>query len=105
MSKVTFIHTVFFWFENPDSESDKIFFKNSLKKFIESSKFIESTFIGTPPNKERSVVDDSFTFSLTVSFTSKENHNSYQIEDVHQKFIEESSYLWSQVKVYDSILN
>lgn len=99
------MHTVFFWFENPDSENDKLFFKNSLKKFIDSSKFIESSFIGVPPTKERSVVDDSFTFSLTVGFTSKENHDAYQIEDVHQDFIDECSYLWSRVIVYDAISN
>jgi hypothetical protein len=103
MAKVKFMHTVFFWFENPDSENDKKFFKNSLQKFIDCSQFIESSFIGTPPKKERSVVDDSFTFSLSVGFTSKENHNAYQIEEVHQKFIEECSYLWDRVVVYDSV--
>ncbi|WP_139955943.1 Dabb family protein [Flavicella sediminum] len=102
MATIKFMHTVLFWLKNPESSEDKTAFKSSLEKFISNSKFIESSFIGTPPKKERAVIDDSFTFSLSVGFQSKKQHDAYQIEDVHTTFIEESSQLWDRVLIYDS---
>lgn len=98
----TFAHTVFFWLKNPESQEDRNAFQQSLQKFLDSSKYAKTNFIGTPPKASRDVVDGSFTFSLIVTFDSAEAQQKYQVEDVHNTFIEESSKLWSKVIVYDS---
>ncbi|MBT8184097.1 MAG: Dabb family protein [Eudoraea sp.] len=97
-----FVHTVFFWLNNPDSDADRSKFETSLRKFLKNSEFAKTNFIGTPPMASRDVVDGSFTYSLVVTFESAEAQQKYQEEPAHLLFIEESSSLWSKVIVYDS---
>lgn len=97
-----FVHTVFFWLNNPDDDSDRMNFETSLEKFLNNSNYAKTNFIGTPPKASRDVVDGSFTYSLVVTFESAEAQEKYQKEDAHLLFIEESSKLWNKVIVYDS---
>ena len=97
-----FAHTVYFWFKNPDDPKGKTRFEASLKKFLKNSKFAKTNFIGVPPKSTRDVVDDSFTYSLIVTFDSAESQEGYQNEEAHWLFIEECKDLWEKVVVYDS---
>lgn len=98
-----FAHNVYFWLKNPDSAEDRAKFETSLKKFLGSSKYAKTGFIGTPPKATRDVVDGSFTYTMVVTFDSAASQEAYQTEDVHLTFIEESSSLWTKVIVYDAI--
>ncbi|MEH6407155.1 MAG: Dabb family protein [Leeuwenhoekiella sp.] len=98
-----FVHTVYFWLHNPDSTEDKMAFEKSLKKFLDASLYAETHFIGVPAKTPREVVDGSFTYSLVLSFPSKEIQDKYQNEPAHLVFIDESSHLWDKVIVYDSV--
>ena len=97
-----FVHVVYFWLENPDSQTDRAAFETSLKKFLKNSAFAKTNFIGVPPAPSREVVDGSFTYSLILTFESAEAQKGYQDEAPHKLFIEESSKLWTKVVVYDS---
>ena len=97
-----FAHTVYFWFKNPDEAEGRTKFEASLKKFLRDSKFAKTNFIGVPPKSTRDVVDDSFTYSLIVTFDSAESQEGYQTEESHLLFIEECKDLWEKVVVYDS---
>lgn len=97
-----FAHTVYFWLTNPDSQEDRAAFETSLQKFLDSSGYAKTSFIGVPPKASREVVDGSFTYSLIVTFESAEAQKNYQDEAPHKLFIEESSKLWTKVIVYDS---
>ena len=98
-----FLHNVYFWLKNPDSQEDRAAFERSLKKFIHSSKYAKTLFIGKPAETPRDVVDNSWTYSLALTFPSKEIQDKYQTEDVHLTFIKESKDLWERVQVYDSV--
>ncbi len=98
-----FVHNVYFWLKNPESKQDRADFETSLKKFLKSSKYAKTHFIGTPANTPREVVDNSWTYSMVLTFPSKEIQDKYQDEDVHHVFIEESENLWERVQVYDSV--
>ncbi|WP_041579324.1 Dabb family protein [Zunongwangia profunda] len=98
-----FTHVVYFWLNNPDSEQDRADFLKSLNKFMENSLYAKTKFIGEPAGTPREVVDGSFTYSLILSFPSKEIQDKYQKEKAHLKFIEESENLWKRVQVYDSV--
>ena len=55
-------------------------------------------------NKQHAIViDSSYTYCLSLGFSSKENQDKYQEEPAHKVFIQESSQLWHKVVVYDSI--
>ena len=97
-----FAHTVYFWLNNTDDAQDRAAFEKSLQKFLDTSAYAKTKFIGRPPRASRDVVDGSFTYSLIVTFDSAEAQQAYQDEAPHKLFIEESSGLWSKVIVYDS---
>lgn len=99
----SFTHVVYFWLNNPDKAEDRKAFEKSLRKFLSASKYAKTKFIGIPAGTPREVVDGSFTYSLILSFSSKEEQNLYQKEAAHLIFIEESEHLWDKVLVYDSI--
>jgi len=98
-----FVHTVLFWFHEPDNEKHRKAFEKSLSKFMENSKYVGTYHIGRPANTPREVVDNSYTYKLTVTFPDKEHQDKYQAEKVHEVFIEESKQYWKAVKVFDSI--
>ena len=98
-----FAHVVYFWFHNPDSAEDRKVFETSLKKFLKNSEYAQTKFIGVPAETPRDVVDNSYTYSLILTFPSKEIQDKYQTEPAHKVFIEESSHLWKKVQVYDSV--
>ncbi len=103
-----FAHSVYIWLKNPASEADRVAFEQSLLKFVNASEFIVTKHIGLPAETgHRDVVDDSYTYSILLTFKNKRDQDSYQEEAVHKQFIEESSHLWTKVLVYDSenILN
>lgn len=98
-----FSHVVYFWLNNPENEQDRNDFETSLKKFLKNSMYAKTQFIGVPANTPREVVDNSYTYSLILTFPSKEIQEKYQNEAAHLVFIEEASHLWKKVQVYDSI--
>lgn len=98
-----FTHVVYFWLKNPDSAQDRNAFLKSLKNFMQKSEYAQTKFIGEPAGTPREVVDGSFTYSLILSFPSKEIQDKYQAEPAHVKFVEESQHLWEKVVVYDSV--
>ncbi|MFT4831816.1 MAG: hypothetical protein ACI815_001466 [Psychroserpens sp.] len=98
-----YVHTVFFWMKDPTNEVSNKKFVVSLRKFLDRSKYAKTQFIGRPPKATRGVVDDSFTYSLILSFESAEAQENYQKEDAHMVFIEESQRFWDRVIVYDAM--
>lgn len=100
----SFAHTVYFWLHQPDNEEHRSAFLNSLNTFINSSKHIVTKHIGAPASTSRDVIDNSYTFSLLLTFKNAEDEAAYQVDPNHLKFIEESNELWSKVLVYDSEL-
>lgn len=97
-----FAHTVYFWLKNPENAQDRAAFEKSLKTFINQSPYITTKHIGIPAATNREVIDNTYTYSLLLTFKDKAEQDKYQDEAGHKQFIEESSYLWSKVIVYDS---
>ncbi len=98
-----FTHVVYFWLNEPENTDHRAAFENSLKNFLNNSLYAKTSFIGVPANTPRDVVDNSYTYSLILTFPSKEIQDKYQNEKAHLKFIAESENLWKKVQVYDSI--
>ncbi|TRO67136.1 Dabb family protein [Christiangramia sabulilitoris] len=97
-----FTHVVYFWLNNPENPDDRQAFEKSLKQLLASSKYAQTKFIGVPAQTPREVVDNSYTYSLILSFSSREEQDKYQKEPAHLAFIKESEHLWKKVQVYDS---
>lgn len=59
--------------------------------------------LGFAANTNRPVIDNTYTYCMVLTFTSKEEQDKYQDEAGHKTFISESENLWKKVVVYDSI--
>lgn len=97
-----FIHQVYFWLKNPDSKEDRAKLIEGLTK-LSKVKTIKSFHIGKPAGTSREVIDASYSVSWYTLFDNGEDQQSYQVDPIHLKFVEECSSLWTKVIVYDSI--
>ncbi|WP_438864138.1 Dabb family protein [Neptunicella sp.] len=97
-----FVHTVFFWLQQPENAEHCRQFEQHLSHFINHSDYVKSKHIGKKSTSERDVVDSSYDYCLIVTFNDKAEQVRYQNEPAHLTFIQDASHLWKQVKVYDS---
>ena len=100
--KGDFIHMVFFWLKNPENQNDRMSFEKALNKFINTNTQVVGAHIGRPAATDRPVIDNSYTYSLVVTFPDLETHDAYQTDPTHIAFIEEAKSLWDKVFIYDS---
>lgn len=97
-----FIHHVYFWLNNPTSETDRNQLIEGLKK-LSSATTIGSFHIGVPATTNREVIDTSYAVSWLLLFKNKEDQDFYQTDPVHLKFVDDCKHLWSKVIVYDTV--
>jgi hypothetical protein len=98
------IHHVFFWLNNPDSESDKQQLMEGLNA-LGSIDEVKVLLVGTPASTiKREVVDNSFDVSELMIFESVEAQDAYQVHPIHTEFVENYSHLWERVVVYDLVV-
>ena len=97
------LHVVYFWLNNPDSESDRNDLVAGLKGLAQIPG-IRALHVGVPASTEqRDVVDNSFDVAEVMVFDDVEAQNSYQVHPIHEAFVERYSPLWRNVIVYDSV--
>ncbi len=97
-----FFHVVFFWLVNEDQKTRGKFL-TELRKFVDNVDLIKTKHIGSPADTDRDVIDNTYSFSLILTFESKNDQDLYQEHPVHKKFVENASSLWTKVQVYDSL--
>ncbi|WP_066309297.1 Dabb family protein [Aquimarina aggregata] len=103
MIKGKLIHTVFFWLNNPDNDKERKTFEQGVSRLLNECEHITSSHLGTPAKTtKRPVIDTSYTYCIVVTFESIKEHDLYQEDPIHLKFIEENKNLWKKVQIYDS---
>jgi Stress responsive A/B Barrel Domain len=102
MNNNVFVHHVFFWLVNPESEADKKSLIAGLEKLskVEEIKF---SHIGLPAATNREVIDTTYSVSWLLFFYTPEAQDIYQTHPVHLQFVAECKHLWEKVIVYDSV--
>ena len=100
--KDVFVHHVYFWLKNTGNGEDLNKLVAGLKK-LSAVKTIRQYQIGKPAATSREVIDGSYAVSWLVLFNNKADQDSYQVDPIHLKFVEECSPLWQKVIVYDSV--
>lgn len=97
-----FVHHVYFWLTNPDSEADKKQLVSALQA-LSKVPVIRQHFIGTPATTNRDVIERSYQVSWLLFFDNLEEEEVYQKHPIHLQFVEKNKHLWSKVVVYDSV--
>ncbi|MDJ1473585.1 Dabb family protein [Cytophagaceae bacterium DM2B3-1] len=99
--KKGFVHTVYFWLKEPNSQVAKDSLYQGLQLLATVGE-IQEGYIGVPAETRRPVIDHSYAYSITFVFKSKADQDIYQEHPIHKKFIELYSHLWERVQVYDA---
>lgn len=97
-----FTHVVYFWLNNPDNQTERLEFEAAVRELMSKSRYTKTNFLGRPPKATREVVDDSFTYTMILTFESAAAQSAYQKEQVHLDFIEKAGHLWEKVVVFDA---
>lgn len=98
-AKSMLVHQVYFWLKNPKKD-----LKAVMKgcKDIGKLKSAHSYQVGVPAaTGKRDVIDDSYDIALTVNFKSIADHDLYQEDPIHLKFVADHSDKWEKVQIYD----
>ncbi|HEX8462372.1 MAG TPA: Dabb family protein [Segetibacter sp.] len=96
-----FTHHVFFWLKEELSQQDTQNFETGVKSLL-SIAHLSSGDVGKPASTARPVIDSSYSYSLLLQFTDEAAHDAYQVDPIHEKFVERCSPYWSKVLIYDS---
>lgn len=95
------IHTVFFWLDENLSETEIAEFENALVE-LGTVPTIDQFSWGPPaPTENRDVVDSSYSYAISVHFSSLKAQKTYQDHPIHLKFLKQAP-KWGKVIVYDN---
>lgn len=97
-----FVHTVYFWLQNNESDADREKLLEGLN-MIKEIDLIRDGYVGVPAPTDREVIDSSYDFSITFIFENMDDEQAYQTHPTHLKFVEEYGHLWERVVVYDAL--
>ena len=99
--KTGVVHTVFFWLKEKENISHQAALHAGLNELAKID-LIKTAYIGRPANTNRSVIDASYSFSITFIFDNAADQDAYQPHPKHKEFIANCSHLWEKVQVYDA---
>ena len=95
-------HDVYFSLKQETSQERVEAFKEGLKSLLTIDLLVHGK-LGFPADTEdRPVVQKNYDFALYTLFNSIEDHDAYQVHEIHAKFIANFKDLWEEVRVFDS---
>ena len=81
------IHTVYFWLKKNLSDEDVQKFESCGKELLQID-VIQKGILSKPADTpERPVTNNDFSYSLHLTFSSVEDHNTYQDHPDHEVFV------------------
>jgi len=98
-----FIHTVYFYASDGLTEERKKEFIVGLADLAETPS-IQKVYYGPPAGTDREIVDNNYLVAWICHFKSAADHDAYQVDPIHLKFIEDYKDVWSKVLIYDNLL-
>lgn len=101
-NKNMFVHHVYFWLNNPESETDRKKLLEGLNS-LKPVETIKQIHIGKPADTDRDVIENTYDFSLLLIFDNLEDQEVYQKHPIHLAFVDKYASLWKKVIVYDSV--
>ncbi|MDB5013774.1 MAG: Stress responsive alpha-beta barrel protein [Daejeonella sp.] len=103
-SKTFLHHYVLFWLK-PDLSEEKIKEFTGFFEELRKIKGIKSLSYGrAAATASRDVVDNSFSYALSITFPGLDEQSLYQKDPIHLKAIEKFSSFWDKVVVHDSMM-
>jgi hypothetical protein len=98
-------HFVMFWLKPQLTQAEISNFAQFFEH-LRPIKYIRSLNYGLAASTPvRPVTDNSFTYSLTITFDNIADHHAYQEDKVHLDAVEKFSGNWYRVVVHDTVIS
>lgn len=96
------VHTVYFWLKPELTAAQRADFRRGVESLGKIAA-VEKVYVGTPAKTEkRPIIDDTYSFALTVVCQNVAAHDAYQVDPIHQEFVNQFKTYWSRVQIYDA---
>ena len=96
------VHTVYFWLRSDLTAAQLADFRKGVES-LGSIKSVEKCYVGTPAGTvKRPIIEDSYSFGLTVVVKDLAGHDFYQVDPIHLAFIATFKSFWTKVQIYDA---
>ena len=96
------VHTVYFWLKPDLTAAQREEFRRGVES-LAGIKSVEKVYVGVPAaTTKRPVIDDSYSFALTVLCRDVAAHDAYQVDPIHLAFVETFKTFWTRVQIYDA---
>jgi hypothetical protein len=96
------VHTVYFWLKPELTAAQRADFRRGVES-LSGIKAVEKMYVGTPAATEkRPIIDDSYSFALTVICKDVAGHDAYQVDPIHLAFVNQFKTFWTRVQIYDA---
>ncbi len=92
------MHTVIIWLKH-QSELDQSI--SDGIKLMEDIDEIKTYYVGKPAMTPREIVDNSFSYFITMTFDNTADMNAYLENPLHIAFVKSQKPNWEKVKIYD----
>ncbi|HWQ36185.1 MAG TPA: Dabb family protein [Blastocatellia bacterium] len=94
------VHTVFFWLDPKLKPEQVAEFEERLNR-LPTISAVKYGFTGRPSSTSRPIIDRTYSYGLTLVFENLAKHDEYQVDPLHQEFVEKCSSMWLKVTIYD----
>jgi hypothetical protein len=96
------VHSVFFWLKPDLTLAQRTEFRAALDSLV-GIKAVDRVLIGAPaPTGKRPVIDDTYSYALTILCRDVAAHDAYQVDPLHQAFVNTFKSYWTRVQIYDA---
>jgi hypothetical protein len=99
-----FVHAVYFSLREDLTDAERAQFVAGLHA-LRGIEGVQAGYIGVPAATDRPVIARDYSHALVLVFADVEAHDVYQQHPVHDRFRDECSGYWTQVRIYDSVGN
>ena len=98
------LHTVYFWLHADCSAQDRLDFAAAARDLVHAPT-VKSCTVGSPAaTPDRDVTNNDFDFMLQLHFADVADHDAYQADDVHLRFVDAEAGKFERVMVFDTRL-
>jgi hypothetical protein len=96
------VHTVYFWLDPNLSPAQRAEFRRGVETLGKIAS-VDQFYVGTPAaTGKRPIIDDTYSFALTVLLRDVAAHDAYQVDPIHLAFIAACKAFWTRVQIYDA---
>ncbi|MEP7269934.1 MAG: Dabb family protein [Acidobacteriota bacterium] len=97
------VHSVYFWLKTDLTPESVEAFWTSVRSLL-TINTVRHGWVGVPAETpDRPVIDKSYSCALVLAFDTEADHDSYQVDPVHDAFRNESHSRWSKIQIYDAV--